>query len=76
MMRKRVNAVLADVMAVLCCVGGGGQGRGQVGKIFCQHTLCRHPGSLEAVLADLKASGQPLEAARGLMQVVELSNDN
>ena len=54
---------------------GGRAGQGCWQNI-CQPALCRHPGSLEAVLADLKASGQPLEAARGLMQVVELSNDN
>ena len=62
-MRKRANAGLADVTAVLCCVGGAGQGEG-VGKIFRQPALCRHPGSLEAVLADLKASGQ-WTASRG-----------
>ena len=37
MMRKRVNAVLADVMAVLCCVGGAGQRAGW------QNILPTHP---------------------------------
>ena len=54
---------------------GRGRAEGVLAKYFA-NKLSAASGSLEAVLAELKAIGQPLEAARGLMQVVELSNDN
>ena len=68
-------------MLVLWRVGGARRAEGVLAKYFARRgpqPPPRQPGSLEAVLADLKASGpgQPPEAARGLMQVVELSEDN
>ena len=60
--------MLADVTVVLCRVGGARRAEGVLAKYFARRgpqPPPRQPGSLEAVLADLKASGQPGPASRG-----------
>ena len=74
--RDTDNPVLADVTGVLCCVGGATGKEGVLAKYFARRGQAASGSRLEAVLAYLKATGQPPEAARGLMQVVELSTED